>query len=192
MRPESVDSDRVSGWKQTLFSHWWVGAVIAWLLAGCGTVSHPLQSSVGLRPIPPWHINEYERYVDSLQPTLQWEAFPRQGDFKPDKAGRSPLISNVTYDLRIWTRILVSGPNIYKLVGGPVYTRTGLTAPNHRVEVPLTPHTDFLWMVRAWFDLNGRRRVTEWSVRHPPSSEDDDTRRGWNRYLFNCYSFRTP
>lgn len=192
MSQGNFERGHATGWKQTLYRQWWIGAVIAWLMAGCGPVSHPLQPSVGLRPIPPWHKHEYERGVDSLQPMLQWEAFPRQGDFKPDKTGRSPSLTNVTYELRIWKRILASGPYRYKLVGSSVYSRTGLTAANHRVEGPLAPSTHYLWMVRAWFDLNGRQRVTEWSVLYPPSSKENDIRRGWNRDPFNCYSFWTP
>jgi len=140
MRPENVDGGRVTGWRQTLCRQWWIGAAIAWLMAGCGPVSHPLQPSVGLRPIPPWHKHGYERYVDSLQPTLQWEAFPRQGDFKQDKTGLSPSISNVTYELRIWTHVgTISFINKRFQFVGPVYSRTGLRAANHRVEVPLSP-----------------------------------------------------
>lgn len=193
MSPENFESGRATGWQQALCRQWWIGAAIAWLIAGCGPISHPLQPSVGLRPIPPWHIHEFERYVDSLQPTLQWETFPRQGDFKPDKAGRLPSITSVTYELRVFTGIWI--PNRYEF-GGLIYSRDGLNEPNHRVEAPLAPGPPYFWMVRAWFELDGRRRVTEWSVRYDPIyAKYYDNRRGWNRSpsnTSNCYNFFTP
>lgn len=186
MRADYVEGDHVPGWRQTLRRQWWVGIAIVCLTVGCGPVSNPLQSSVGLRPIPPYDEREYDyRYMGSLQPTLQWEAFPRQKDFKPDKAGRMPSITNVTYELRIWILYL-------NRLSGPVYSRDRLTAPKHKVEVPLAGHTTYYtWMVRAWFELNGRRRVTEWSVRYPPAAENHYNRRAWYRSQSNYYNFIT-
>ena len=39
--------------------------------------------------------------VDSLQPTLRWETFPRPADFAADTTGVMSRVRNVTYDLRI-------------------------------------------------------------------------------------------
>ena len=184
MGPANVENGRDDGWRQALRRQWWIGVIVALLMAGCGPSSNPLQSSVGLRPIPPWHEHEFQRAAESLQPTLQWETFPRQGDFKPDKTGRLPSIGNVTYELRIWRG------DRYKLrEPEPDYWRDRLTTPNHRVEVPLAPYTIYIWMVRAWFELNGRPRVTEWSVPFPPDAENYDNRRGWHRA--RCYNFFT-
>lgn len=185
MGPANVENGRGDGWRQALCRQWWIGIIVAWLMAGCGPPSNPLQSSVGLRPIPPWHEHEYVRMADSLQPTLQWETFPRQGDFKPDKTGRLPSVGNVAYELRIWTGDRFG-------VGEPVYWRNKLTTPTHQVEVPLAPHTSYIWMVRAWFELNGRPRVTEWSVLYPLGAENHDGRKEWYRSRSNCYSFFTP
>jgi hypothetical protein len=76
--------------------------------------------------------------VSTLQPTLQWEAFKG---------------SNVTYDLMIWRQ------------DDLVYSREHLTEPLHTLDIPLTSNEHYFWTVRAWFTVDGRAKVTEWSRR---------------------------
>jgi len=81
--------------------------------------------------------------VSSLQPTLQWEAFKG---------------SNVTYDLMIWRAA-------DRALGTLVYSREHLTEPIHALGIPLTSNERYFWTVRAWFTVDGRTKVTEWSRR---------------------------
>ena len=87
--------------------------------------------------------------VDSLQPTLQWESFPRDQDLT-GKNKISGQVSDVTYQLRI------SAEDWY-------YSRDDLPEPYHRIEVLLSPATRYFWAVRACFKLNGEPRCTVWS-----------------------------
>jgi hypothetical protein len=92
--------------------------------------------------------------VDSLQPTLRWEAFPRPEDLKGEKAALLARVREVTYDLRIWR----------EREGAPlVYERRGLAAPSHKLETPLAPAATYLWSVRARFTLDGQPQFTGWS-----------------------------
>ena len=113
------------------------------LLLGCGHTY-----VFGLRPIYP---SADDPRVDSLQPTLRWEAFPIEGDSRP--------IQDVTYELRI-----------YDAVGEAVYEKTGLTAPSHRLTEPLHPAAEYVWTVRARHTLGGNPRVTQWS-RYAPQAK---------------------
>lgn len=92
--------------------------------------------------------------VGTLQPTLQWQAFPRDADrtVMPDEMAR---VTHVAYDLLI-ARERGAAP------AEMVYRRTGLAAPVHTLEVQLSADTRFFWTVRARFDLDGRERFTEW------------------------------
>jgi hypothetical protein len=101
--------------------------------------------------------------VDSLQPELSWEAFPRPADKKLDTAKESiSSIKNVTYDLRIW---MVKD----EYPGEKVYERKGLPLPSHRLETPLSPDTAYFWTVRARYTLTGQTRVTRWSFYNKPA-----------------------
>ena len=62
--------------------------------------------------------------------------------------------------------------------GELVYSKQGLTTPEHQLETPLEPDSRFFWTVRAHFRLDGKRRVTEWSeqlVFHPKDTLLQDT-----------------
>lgn len=97
--------------------------------------------------------------TDKLRPTLQWERFPREADLKraPAEMARA---KNITYDL-----ILTRENNLFP--AEVIYRREGLTENTHELDTPLTRDTRYFWTVRARFELDGRRRVTEWgSYRH--------------------------
>ena len=122
------------------------------LLGGCAW------PAAGLRPLPLlMRGGPITREVDSRQPTLRWEAFPRPEDLKADKEGRLANARSVTYELRIWR-------GEYNFPAEPVYVRTRLTEPIHTVEKELAPNTLYFWTIRAHFYFNGEPRVTQWGV----------------------------
>lgn len=142
---------------------------LLWLtcLAGCATTV-PVS---GLRPEYPEA--RYKFFgpevawinVNSLQPTLRWEAFPRQQDREADKKGVIGRIRHVTYDLKIW-RVEEEYPLEYP--ARLVYFRRGLPEPWHKIEDPLEPSTKYFWSIRARFELEGHPRVTQWGVTENP------------------------
>ena len=93
-------------------------------------------------------------FTDKLRPTFQWERFPREADLKraPEEMARA---KNITYDL-----VLTRESDLFPTEA--VYRREGLTENTHDLETPLMPDTRYFWTVRARFELDGRRRVTEW------------------------------
>ena len=93
------------------------------------------------------------------RPELRWQSFPRASDFaaQPDAMSR---VRNVRYDLVI-ARERDSAAALV------VYRREGLPAPHHRLEERLAPASQFLWTVRARFELDGRTQWTEWSGTGP-------------------------
>ena len=127
------------------------------LVTGCGT------PKAGLQPqYPPVKKGMFALWgkfieVDSLQPTLRWEPFPRQEDRDADKEGFLSQIEDVTYELRIWKTITASS-------GELVYARGGLTLPSHKLEEPLEPSSKYLWSVRAHFVWDGQPRTIEWGL----------------------------
>jgi hypothetical protein len=117
----------------------------------------------GLRPVYPAYPDTYQwdyakpydrvvKEVESLQPNLEWESFPRQRYLSTNAGKRFEQISNVTYELRIFGE-----------ASELVYERAGLIAPHHRIETPLQPSSRYHWSVRARFDFEGQSRVTQWS-----------------------------
>ena len=137
--------------------------------------------------------------VDSLRPTFQWEAFPREKDLKSDSAGILTRVGEITYDLKIW-----KGHNGYP--EELVYDRQGVSAPErvieitetqvastvlgqseqapivskeriveHTIETLLEPSTEYFWSVRSRFKLDGQTRITKWSysrIPWPPGLSD--------------------
>jgi len=143
------------------------------ILSGCAGVT-----VVGLHPeYPPVEKKTFAIYsdfveVDSLQPTFQWQPFPRPEDDFADRA------QDVTYELRIWTT--VPGPS-----GKLRYARDGLELPAHKLEKPLEPSTQYLWSVRACFMIDGNSRVTEWGMARIPLRNESVPN-------LSCFRFKTP
>ncbi|MFZ4860079.1 MAG: hypothetical protein ACOYL3_27260 [Desulfuromonadaceae bacterium] len=103
----------------------------------------------GLKPIYPKFKPDFSRNLPEASPvpTLRWEAFPGK---------------NVTYDLRIWHAAPYESPlNISS--GELVCEKEDLLESFYTVEVPLEGFRPYLWSVRAHFDVDGIRRVTQWS-----------------------------
>jgi hypothetical protein len=101
--------------------------------------------------------------VDELQPTLEWQRFPREADVAaaPEEMAR---VNDVRYDLIIAREHNLAPEEI-------VYRRDGLPDAVHRIEVPLAPATRYFWTVRARFQLDGRERVTQWGSTHHMAGE---------------------
>jgi len=148
-----------------------------WLLlgvfiAGCGV------AVVGLQPAyPPLEKKIFATYpnfveVDSLQPTFQWQPFPRPEDFLAGK------VQNVTYELRIWTT--TPGES-----GKLRYVRSGLKSPYHKLEEPLEPSSKYFWSVRARFMIDDHIRVIEWGLAGIPLRNEAVPNQ-------SCFRFKTP
>ena len=147
--------------------------------------------------------------VDSLQPLLRWEAFPRAKDREADRERTVGHITEVTYDLRVWetphryspprvrrgpkgviTDVRDEPPGRFDGERSPIYVRTGLTTPSHRIELPLKPATYYRWTIRARFLLNGQPRITDWGqeIRLWPRIGRNLT---WEEF-YGHYQFITP
>ena len=94
--------------------------------------------------------------VDSLQPTLRWESFPRRDDMEaaPEAMRR---IADVSYDLVIARAVNYSVAEI-------AYRRLGIPANVHQLTEPLRPGGRYFWTVRARFRQDGQHYVTEWAA----------------------------
>jgi hypothetical protein len=136
--------------------------------------------------------------VDSLQPTLRWKPFPGTtqaylgAQIKPFVDVGQGSVSDVTYDLKIW---MVSGD----VPGALVYEREGIPEPTHHLESPLKPNTKYDWSVRARIKMDGKPRVTEWSLSQLPCppAYGLECARGVARQTgtippLNYYRFQTP
>lgn len=154
--------------------------------------------------------------VDTLQPTLKWEAFPRFTDREDGPKGFADKVSDITYDLKVWKgregrpsqliyertgaktvetwkehRVRPTRPNDY---GGmeeqPEITRREGIA-EHKMEATLEPASEYYWTVRARFKLDGRTRMTPWSHYYGPNSRPQCPGRDLPGSGLN-YWFRTP
>jgi len=136
------------------------------LLGGCSS------NIAGLRALGP----EYEACVRTLNPTLHWDAFTTESLALREEDPR-PTITNITYELRLWHE----GDERIDLV----YRVQDLSEPVHEIPIPLLPGHRYRWSVRAWFELDGRRRTTRWSLVDEDNEEDAVPNSG-------CAWFETP
>jgi hypothetical protein len=119
----------------------------------------------GLKPLYPenkihpgfteWEILFTE--VDSLQPLLRWESFPPPEDRELYREEFFESIINIRYDIRIWL-----SDNDYP--GTLIYSETGLPKPQFELQKPLFYCSKYFWTVRARFEVEGKTRVTDWSI----------------------------
>lgn len=116
--------------------------------------------------------------VESLRPTLAWQAFPRAADVAtaPEEMGR---VRAVSYDLIVAREQRLG-------VGEEVYRRERLQTPSHTLEESLQPGAYYFWSVRARFELDGREWVTEWATTNWFAFGKLATPSVWS------YRFRTP
>lgn len=99
--------------------------------------------------------------IESIQPILVWDAFPREGDIAHSPEGLIERIKDITYELKIW-RVEKTSP--VELI----YQRSGLTEPSHALEQPLEPLTRYYWTLRANYFIDGHKRMTGWSYSRKP------------------------
>ena len=160
------------------------------LLGGCGVeISRHDAEVSGFTPIEPRQtsivttatafMGDPQYYltwpeVASRNPTLQWEPVPGthyglKGSFGfgleklPFIDADVARLSNVTYEVKIWRVEQLEPIEV-------VYDRKGLRQPRHRVEVSLEAGQRYYWSVRARFELDGKTRVSEWSLAFVPRS----------------------
>jgi hypothetical protein len=135
-------------------------ALVLLLMTGCTSVS-----VYGLRPLEPPARDQFVR-VETLRPTLRWEAFPNAKDQEADHEHVLSRIRNVTYDIEIFRAGEEDQPSEL------VYMRFGLPEPSHTVEDPLQPSAKYFWTVRTRFELDRNIRVSPWSRVRGPGSTD--------------------
>lgn len=100
--------------------------------------------------------------MDSRQPTLVWEAFPRVKDRRADTRENLSSISNISYDLRVWQVVTNAPPRL-------IYERRDLPAPSHTLEQPLAQGARYFWSARARFNLGGNTHSTKWGYFRTPN-----------------------
>ena len=155
------------------------GALLA--LAGCGQpvynpglrALYPQQRMILFVDPPPGAFVP----VDSLQPTLKWESFPRSRDLAGSMANVYRRIEDVRYEL-----VLAEAGALDR-----VYRRDGLKEASHKVETPLKSRTKYLWTVRACFRIGEEPRCTEWGA---ISNWEDSA--VWHPNFLASYRFETP
>jgi hypothetical protein len=101
--------------------------------------------------------------VDSLQPTLRWEAFPRPRDIGPENAAVLRSIGNVSYDLKLW-----SAPDGHP--GQLVVDESGLGSPEYHLDRPLHARAKYFWAFRARYALDGRMQASRWAYSPVPAN----------------------
>jgi len=97
--------------------------------------------------------------------TFRWERFPRSWDERRAD-GTMQNVDNVRYELKIFESVTAGS---WSRPGPLIYQAVDLSQPEHRVSAKLQPCTEYLWTVRARFELDGRTRVTEWTGTYLPA-----------------------
>jgi hypothetical protein len=124
--------------------------------------------------------------VDSLQPTFEWEPFPRKKDINRDKKGILNRIDEITYDLKIWRE------EDY-VQNEPLYSRQGIGKPEHKIEIKLEKSKKYFWTFRARLKLDGQYRVTKWAHSRIPFMPFDEDPCNLNSIpIAYYYRFKTP
>jgi len=173
--------------------------LISVIFAGCAQAvvlglepKSPVQkSSHALWPHEYW--NYGSAFADSLQPTLQWEAFPRPHDPVEGQEEVLSQVSGVSYELKLWRADSVFPVRRFWPGGvielqDPVYVRQKLPNPWHRIEVPLEPCSVYFWTIRARFELHGRLRVTRWAELMTQWSIRMDNKYGEEKVFYHNYT----
>lgn len=124
--------------------------------------------------------------VDSLQPTLEWEPFPRKKDINRDKKGILNRIDEITYDLKIWREEDF-------IQNEPLYSRQGIGKPKHKIEIKLEKSKKYFWTFRARLKFDGQYRVTKWAHSRVPFMPFDEDPCNLNSIpIAYYYRFKTP
>lgn len=182
-------------------------------------VLHPLEPPVsaslklfGL--LYPGHLTPAD--VASLNPTLAWERLPRT---MPAMLfdGAQPRARKLAYEVVLFDGFVRRGVGPYAtpvsssirtfMPARPVRSYRNITESRFRIKDPLLPCRHYFWSVRAHFELDGRKRTTEWSGAYrvlmygekDPSSIRRDGPRAGSAFSTGTfpdygyfYPFRTP
>ncbi len=100
-----------------------------------------------------WH------QLASRTPSFSWEAFPREWDVVPGMSRDD--FRNVRYEFRIYPAHL-KGIG-YRVRASALEEASGLTEPHYTLQEKLDFCRQYMWTVRAVFELNGVPRQTEWA-----------------------------
>lgn len=165
-------------------------------------VLRPTEPAVGVsirfakRPMLPLHLDPAP--VATLRPTLAWEKLPRS--VSPQLFEGAPArASDLTYEVELYNGSMqsFSGPVPVMAAARVVQRHTGLREPRLQVD-ELQPCHHYFWTVRAHLNLDGRRRVTEWSGAYRAFGENADPRSirlpsgGWGETRFPGSAFFFP
>ena len=140
-----------------------------------------------LAPIYP-ELNYSFVSVDSVQPTLRWETFPKGDESHTDSGGQIHTISDVRYDLRVFDTV-----GSTTIPGHQIYNVRGLREPYHTIESKLEACQNYFWTVRARFKLDERPRTIEWAGKYGAGiplydyNNPWDMRHGHRGSTYNAY-----
>lgn len=98
--------------------------------------------------------------VDTLQPTLAWNAFTIP-DKASDTAGGMTRAATLGYEVCIWREY---EPGQWS-ARGCIYRHRGGPETSHTIETPLPPGTRYRWSVRMRFKVDSDEYLTGWNRR---------------------------
>jgi hypothetical protein len=98
--------------------------------------------------------------IDTLQPTLVWNAFTIP-DETADAAGGMTRATTLGYEVCIWRQQQVER----KSPAGCIYRNRGGPETSHTVEAPMLPGTHYFWSVRMRFKVDNDEFLTGWNLR---------------------------
>lgn len=98
--------------------------------------------------------------IDTLQPTLAWNAF-RFPDQTADGAKGMTRATTLGYEVCIWRQHQPDQGS----PRGCIYRHRGGPETSHRVEAPLLPETRYFWSVRMRFKVDNDEFLTGWNLR---------------------------
>jgi len=102
--------------------------------------------------------------IDSLHPQLKWARFPSGSDINRDSNNELSGIENVRYEIRIFEAEPFGDAS--RRLTGKIIERHTTSNPDYKTNLPLGACGRYFWSWRAFFELEGKPRVTEWSGMH--------------------------
>ena len=103
--------------------------------------------------------------IDSLQPTLRWEAARPQSAPEQTQTANHPF---VVYDLQVFQAR--EGKAFFEdgwFPGDLIIKRENLAEPRFEIEAPLKLCAKYFWTVRATWETRGRLTASEWMATYP-------------------------
>ncbi len=131
--------------------------------------------------------------VDSLQPTLRWQAFPTSKILDADQGGELQGLADVSYDFRVYDAIeFFASPEAQGWRPGDLAHSGTVEVPQYTPESPLKACSNYYLTFRTRFTLNGLPRVTQWAGLHEPTYQCLISGETWFKPSANYFPFRTP